>query len=237
MSNLKTAQDFYESGDYLEHNQSWHTEDSPWKAGNILKMIRKNNISPKSVCEVGCGAGEILRQMSREMPSDTEFYGYEISPQAFEMSKSRENEHTHFFLKDLLAEDPSVQFDMVMAIDVFEHVEDDFGFVRKLKERATHKIYHIPLDISVNGILQDKFMHGRKTVGHIHYYTKETALALLRDTGHEIVDHFYTADSLELPRKTFKSKVAKVPRKLMFDARPDLCVKLFGGFSLLVLAR
>ncbi|MFP4092009.1 MAG: class I SAM-dependent methyltransferase [Cyclobacteriaceae bacterium] len=237
MNNLKTSQQFYETGDYLEHNQSWHTEDSPWKAGNILKILKRNRIKPESICEVGCGAGEILRQMSLKLPKKTEFYGYEISPQAYEMSQSRENEHTHFFLKDLLAEDPSVRFDLVMAIDVFEHVEDDFGFVRKLKERGGYKIYHIPLDITVNGILQDKFMHGRKTVGHIHYYTKETALALLQDTGHEIIDWFYTADSLELPRKTFKSKVAKVPRKLLFGLRPDLTVKLFGGFSMMVLAR
>lgn len=237
MNDLKTSQQFYETGDYLEHNQSWHTEDSPWKAGNILKILKRNRIKPESICEVGCGAGEILRQMSLKLPKKTEFYGYEISPQAYEMSQSRENEHTHFFLKDLLSEDPSVRYDLVMAIDVFEHVEDDFGFVRKLKERGDYKIYHIPLDITVNGILQDKFMHGRKTVGHIHYYTKETALALLQDTGHEIIDWFYTADSLELPRKTLKSKVAKVPRKLMFGLRPDLAVKLFGGFSMMVLAR
>lgn len=232
-----TTQSFYETGDYLEHNQSWHTEDSPWKAGNILKILNRNQLQPKTVCEVGCGAGEILKQMSLGMSEDTQFYGYEISPQAFSMAQARENERTHFFLKDLLAEDPSVQFDLAMAIDVFEHVEDDFGFVRQLKERADYKIYHIPLDITVNGILQDKFMYGRKTVGHIHYYTKETALAILQDTGHEIIDHFYTADSLELPRKTLKSKVARIPRKLLYGLRPDLTVKLFGGFSLMVLAR
>lgn len=237
MSQLTTAQDFYETGEYLEHNQSWHTEDSPWKAGNILKIMLRNQLNPESICEVGCGAGEILRQMSMQLPSGKQFYGYEISPQAFEMSKSRENENIHFFLKDLLAEDESVSFDVVMAIDVFEHVEDDFGFVRKLKDRGKYKIYHIPLDISVNGLLQDKFMYGRKTVGHIHYYTKNTALAILEDTGHQIIDYFYTADSLELPRKTLKSKIAKVPRKLMYQFKPDLTVKIFGGFSLMVLAR
>jgi len=237
MSQTMTAQSFYETGDYLKHNESWHTEDSPWKASNILKILRRNQLQPQTVCEVGCGAGEILRQMSRELPDTTRYFGYEISPQAYEMSKDRENEQTSFYLRDLLEEDDSVRYDLVMSIDVFEHVEDDFGFVRKLKDRGEYKIYHIPLDISVNGILQDKFMYGRKTVGHIHYYTKETALAILEDTGHEIIDYFYTADSLELPRKTWKSKIAKIPRKLLFGTKPDLTVKLFGGFSLMVLAR
>ena len=227
----------YETGEYLKHNQTWHTEDSPWKAGNILRMLRKNLVEAHSVCEVGCGAGEILRQMSLKMPKDTQFYGYEVSPQAYEMTHERANDQLHFYLKDLLEEDPSVAYDVVMAIDVFEHVEDDFGFARRLRERGAYQIYHIPLDISVNGVLQNKFMVGRQTVGHIHYYTKDTALALLKDTGHEIVDYFYTADSLELPRKTLKSKIAKYPRKLVYRFNPDLTVKLFGGFSLLVLTK
>ena len=227
----------YETGEYLAHNESWHTEDSPWKARDILRMLRKNEINAKTVCEVGCGAGEILRQMSYHLPRDTQFHGYEISPQAYAMTHERASDRLHFYLKDLLEEDPSVTYDVVMAIDVFEHVENDFGFVRQLRPRGTYQIYHIPLDISVNGILQDKFMYGRKTVGHIHYYTKETALALLQDTGHQIIDYFYTPDSLELPRKTLKSKLAKYPRKLMYGIKPDLTVKLFGGFSLLVLTR
>ena len=234
MTNTNTI---YETGEYLKHNESWHTEDSPWKAGNIVKMIRQNHLQLDTVCEVGCGAGEILRQMSYQLPKHIRYEGYEISPQAYEMSQSRESENIHFHLADLLEEDPSVHFDLVMAIDVFEHVENDFGFVRQLRERATYKMYHIPLDISVNGVLQDKFMLGRETVGHIHYYTKNTALAILKDTGHEIIDYFYTADSLELPRKTLKSKIAKVPRKLIYRFNPDLTVKLLGGFSLLVLAR
>ncbi len=227
----------YETGEYLAHNESWHTEDSPWKARDILRILRKNLIEFDTVCEVGCGAGEILRQMSYKLPKTTQFHGYEISPQAYEMTHERASDRLHFYLKDLLEEDPSVTYDVVMAIDVFEHVEDDFGFVRQLRPRGTYQVYHIPLDISVNGILQDKFMYGRKTVGHIHYYTKETALALLQDTGHQIIDYFYTPDSLELPRKTMKSKLAKYPRKLLYSIKPDLTVKLFGGFSLLVLTR
>ena len=227
----------YETGEYLAHNETWHTEDSPWKAKDILRILKKNLVDAQTICEVGCGAGEILRQMSYKLPEDVQFHGYEISPQAYEMTQERANDRLHFYLKDLLEEDPSVTYDVVMAIDVFEHVEDDFGFVRKLRQRGEYQIYHIPLDISVNGVLQDKFMYGRKTVGHIHYYTKETALALLRDTGHQIVDYFYTPDSLELPRKTLKSKIAKYPRKLLYRVKPDLTVKLFGGFSLLVLTR
>lgn len=234
---INTQDSIYESGEYMQKNKDWHVSDSPWKAGNIYKIIQRNRLKYDSVCEVGCGAGEILRQLSYKMPEHVRFEGYEISPQAYELSKDRESDRIHFHLKDLLEEDASVTFDIVMAIDVFEHVEDSFSFLRKLRSRGKYHVFHIPLDITINGILQDKFMVGRNTVGHINYYTKETALATLEDCGYKIMDYFYTADSLELPRKTFKSKLAKFPRKLLFDVNQDFTVKLFGGFSLMVLAK
>jgi 2-polyprenyl-3-methyl-5-hydroxy-6-metoxy-1,4-benzoquinol methylase len=227
----------YETGEYLKKNQDWHVSDSPWKAGNIYKIIQRNKLDYKTVCEVGCGAGEILRQLSYKMPDDVKFEGYEISPQAYELSKSRETDRINFHLKDLLEEDKSVKYDITMAIDVFEHVEDSFSFLKKLRSRGKYHVFHIPLDITINGILQDKFMTGRNTVGHINYYTKETALATLEDCGYKIMDYFYTADSLELPRKTLKSKLAKMPRKLLFNVNEDFAVKLMGGFSLMVLAK
>jgi len=229
--------EIYESGTYLAQNKSWHTEDSPWKAKNIHKIIKRNNLSPGDVCEVGCGAGEILRQLSMKMDPEVRFFGYEISPQAYQLSLERETERIHFELADLLEEDENIKFDLVMAIDVFEHVEDYFGFLSRLRTRGKYKVFHIPLDININAIMQDKFMLGRKTVGHIHYFTKETALASLEETGYEIIDYFYTADSLELPRKTLKSRVAKVPRQVLFKMNPHFTVKLMGGFSMMVLTK
>ena len=64
---------------------------------------------------------------------------------------------------------------------------------------------------------------------------KETAIATLVDSGYEIIDFFYTAGSLDLPRKTFKSKMAVFPRKLMYKLNKDMAVRVLGGFSLLVL--
>ena len=66
---------------------------------------------------------------------------------------------------------------------------------------------------------------------------KETALATLVDSGYDIVDFFYTAGSLDLPTKTLRSKIAALPRKLMFKLNEDIAVKLLGGFSLLVLTK
>ncbi|MBD2523524.1 bifunctional 2-polyprenyl-6-hydroxyphenol methylase/3-demethylubiquinol 3-O-methyltransferase UbiG [Nostoc sp. FACHB-133] len=228
----------YEDGTYLQNHPTWHEEDSPWKAKQIAKIIKRNNLNPLTICEIGCGAGEILNSLQTEFSDKTSFYGYEISTNAFEICNSKSNKKLHFFLKDLLNEKEAI-FDLVMAIDVFEHVEEYFGFLRKLKEKGKYKLFHIPLDLSVQTVLRSSpILKDRLLYGHIHYFTKETALATLKDTGYEVLDYFYTCPCLELQnRGGWKSSLLNVPRKLLFSINQDLAVRILGRFSLLVLAK
>lgn len=226
----------YNDGTYLDNNPTWHEEDSLWKAKQVKAIIENNALSPNKICEVGCGAGEILNQLSN-IYLNKKFYGYEISSQAFELCQKKSKTNLNFFLQDLFEEN-AVHFDIVMAIDVFEHVEDYFGFLRKLKEKAKYKIFHIPLDLSVQTILRSSpIIKSRKSVGHIHYFTKETALETLKDAGYDIVDYFYTGGALELPNRGWKANLLKIPRKFAFAINKDLAVRILGGYSLLVLAK
>lgn len=230
------VKDIYKDGDYLIKNDGWHTEDSPWKATQIKKILDRNHIQPSSVCEIGCGAGEILNQLHAKLPPDIKYYGYEISPQAHAMALQREKEGLTFLLKDILEED--VFYDVALIIDVIEHVQDFYGFLQKVKNKATYKIFHIPLDLSVQTVWRSKpILKGRKQVGHIHYFTKETALAALEDMGYAIIDHFYTSGMVEIPGKSFQTKLLIWPRKLLFGIHQDFAARLLGGYSLMVLAK
>lgn len=223
------------NSEYLQNNPTWHTEDSPWKAKHILKMLGRNPIDVKSVVEVGCGAGEILNQLYSAMPGDVNFTGYDISGDAINFAKQREKERLKFKHENFLHIEESC--DLLLLIDVFEHVDDYLGFLRTCKTKAKYTLFHIPLDISVQAVWRNKLISERKTVGHLHYFTKETALATLADSGYEIVDLFFTAATLDLPRHTFLSKLAVFPRKLMFKINKDFAAKLLGGFSLLILTK
>lgn len=50
-------------------------------------MLRRNSIEPGSVREIGCGAGEILRELAHKLGGQVTFEGYDISPQAFAICK------------------------------------------------------------------------------------------------------------------------------------------------------
>lgn len=226
----------YQSGAYAERNPTYHVEDSAWKARQIFKMIERHHLAPRTICEVGCGAGEVLRQLQTMIAGETEFYGYEISPQAFTLCRERENERLHFFCEDLLASETN-RFDLLLSIDVFEHVEDYINFLRSLRPRAEYKIFHIPLDLSVQSVLRSRpIMLERELVGHLHYFTKETALAALKDTGYEVVDWFYTPGALANPRSLI-SRLANWPRRIFAHLNQDLTARILGGYSLLVLTR
>lgn len=227
----------YENGTYLKNNPTWHEEDSAWKTRQINKILTKNNVKPISVCEIGCGAGEILNCMTQSYGENVDFSGYEISPQAFSICKKKEKPNLKFHSQDLFLEE-NARFDVVMAIDVFEHVEDYFGFLRKLRPMGTYKVFHIPLDLSVQTVFRSEpIMKGRREVGHIHYFTKDTALATLNDTGYQVIDYAYTSGSLDLPNRGFRANLLKLPRRLLFSLKQDFAVRLLGGFSLMVLAR
>jgi cyclopropane fatty-acyl-phospholipid synthase-like methyltransferase len=236
MTDTGTNESIYQTGEYVEKNPTYHVEDSAWKAGQVLKMIEKHHLRPGSVCEVGCGAGEILKELQAHLPADTQFSGYEISPQAFALCQDRANDRLEFFCEDFLTTEPKA-FDLLLCLDVIEHVEDYFGFLRGLREKGGYKVFHIPLDMSVQGVWRRQpILRVREQAGHLHYFMKETALATLHEAGYEVIDWFYTGGAIANPQSV-KAKLARWPRKLLSAVNPDLVVRMLGGYSLLVLAK
>jgi ubiquinone/menaquinone biosynthesis C-methylase UbiE len=220
-------------GAYIKKHPSWHAEDSAWKAKRIMQLIARNGLRFSSVCDVGCGAGEISRILAASFPS-AQFTGFEISPDAFVFCQAKSTSNLHY--ENAQAFESGRSFDVAMAIDVFEHVDDYFGFVRNMRNISKYQIYHIPLDLSAQALLRrEPLQKVRETVGHIHYFSKDTALATLKDTGHEIVDWFYTKSAIELSTTSILRKLAAGPRAAVFAVFPDFAVRTLGGFSMMVL--
>lgn len=226
----------YTTGKYLENNPGWHTGDSAWKSQQILRMMRKHNVQPATVCEVGCGAGEILSQLHKEMPA-SHLTGYEISPQAYELCAARQTDGLRFVLGDLL--ETQERFDLLLCIDVFEHIPNYLSFLERLRDHAGRFIFHIPLDLSLLTILRpNRLLKGRYGVGHLHLFTYELALAVLKDTGYEVVDSFFTAGGLELEKNQRQTRtvLANLPRRILGGFSHRFAARILGGYSLLVLA-
>jgi hypothetical protein len=230
------APNVYVSGEHLEKNPDWHVYASSWKARHVLQMLKSQQLSPQTIGEVGCGAGEVLRQLQLNMDPRCIFSGYDISPQAIELARSRQNPRLHVKLADIL-EEPDAYFDLLLILDVVEHVEDYFAFLRNLKPLAHDKIFNFPLDLSVQSLVRaDGLMMRRRTYGHLHYFTKDLILQSLADEGYEVIDSFYAPFGLDFP-VGWKGRVIRWPRMLLSAISQDFAARLLGGFSLFVLAR
>jgi Methyltransferase domain len=180
--------------------------------------------------------GLVLEELQPYLPADCVCWGYDISPEALAMCANRGNKNLRFRLFDIRKEDCDSVFDLLFMLDVFEHVEDYIGLVRAVRSKAKQKLFHIPLDLSVQAVLRKKGLILRRDQhAHLHYFTKETALRTLTDVGYKIVDYFYTPRCIELG-DLFVQKMARIPRKISFAVLPDLTVRVLGGYSLLIRA-
>ncbi len=225
----------YAEGGYLDANPTWHAEDSAFKTGELVALLQRRDLRPARVLDVGCGAGEVLRQLRPHLDADATLVGYDVSPQAIERARTLGGDGITFHRGDATTEAPH-DFDLVLAFDVFEHVEDYFGFLRRVRTLGTHKVFHIPLELTASAALRGApLMRARQKVGHIHHFSRDTALATLEDCGYRILEATYTAGAFATARH-LRTRLANVPRRGLFRVAPDLTVRLLGGFSLLVLA-
>jgi len=231
-----SRQTLYVDGEYLARNPGWHAEESGWKARQVLRMLSQNNVTPKTICDVGCGVGEVLKQLQAGLASECRFWGYDVSPQAIDLAQTRASDTIRFEIANFEQAGDKF-FDLILVLDVIEHLPDYFSFLQMLKARSRYKIFHIPLDLSVQTIFRKNALLKRRDMyEHIHYFTKETALRTLADSGYEVLDSFYTPRSIDFGLSPGQM-LLKLPRKLLFVLHEDFAARLLGGFSLLVLTR
>ncbi|SRR5258707_11267814 len=239
--------ELYASPDYLKNNPDWHVGASPWKASVMLQAIKRNDLHPRSVCEIGCGAGEILRILQANLDQGCDFRGYDIASAAIALAKERENELLHFSLGDV-REDRNYFCDLILIIDTLEHFENCFELLRDIKPKSTYKIFQLPLDISVRSVLGNKLPEYRHATGHLHFFTKDIALEVVRDAGYEILDAFYAIEPFRgigikpypFPLDQIRTVVRalqRLPLLALYALHKDFAARVFGNWKLIVLAK
>jgi len=232
---LKRPDAQYTSGEYLRDNPSWDIEDSPWKAQKVVEMLSGAGLSPASVCEVGCGAGGVLASLRSAYPN-VDLFGFDIAPDAAGFWEDHGNLDIHFQVGDFFNLNRK-RYDLLLALDVIEHVVDPWTFLERLKPWSEHILLHFPLDLSAQNILRETpVLEARRKVGHIHYFTKNLALELLNEAGYRIDQWSYSGLARSGPRSSWRSRLALLPRVLAYALNKDAGVRLLGGETLFVLA-
>ena len=156
---------------------------------NRLVIENLTLIEPRKNLEIACSPGVLLGEMSRNF----ECVGIEVdSKYKHEIEKYSNGSALHFgFFPEITKEWDSSQFSNIIALDVFEHIEDSKGFLRecnRLMVKGGHLIIQSPI-ILTDGQMDDKMFNGLE---HIWIYGIEDMKALLIENGfiiHDIQRH------------------------------------------------
>jgi cyclopropane fatty-acyl-phospholipid synthase-like methyltransferase len=226
----------YNDSSYLRNNPDWHEKDASFKAEQILKLLRMVPGSILKIAEVGCGSGQILVELSNRLPEQITFYGFDISKDAFNIAKTKETTRITIRLLDLVDEsEENYFFDVLLVIDVLEHIDNYFKFLDGIVKKGKYTIFHIPLDLSVWSLFREKMLiESKERVGHIHNFTEDFIKRILEDYGFRILFQTYTGPIFEM--KTLKENIINKTRNLLFKINKRFASKSIGGYSILLLA-
>lgn len=220
--------ELYEDESYA----GWHTDDEPWKASTITRFLGHHLPKCESIADIGCGTGGVISGVKELMPK-TRVSGYEVAPVAVAKAKLAHPD-IEFFVGFPEPED----FELIMMIDVVEHVEDCWKLVRDAHNCAPYLLVHIPLELNASTAVRPQSLaSSRRVLGHIHHFSAESACALLSDCGYAIVASEITAATVELPADSMKRRIARGPRSIGKLISPRITARLLGGFEILILAK
>ncbi|MFE3846710.1 class I SAM-dependent methyltransferase [Flavobacterium sp. LB3P45] len=228
----------YKEGTYFQ-DPNRHSEDAIYKVEAIKKILfsylKKNNIQLSSYADVGCGSGEIIKLLGKELKLNFQtlevLKGFDVAPHVEKL----EDDHVDFLWQDFTKSNE--KFDLVTLNDVFEHVVNPISFLTEVGKRAKYVVMHIPLEdcLSVNV----RNLQKRKIVdpGHLIFLNINSAINLITFSGLKIVDYQYSVESINAPSNnlTILQKIAYPFKYILLKSNPYLYSRIFG-ISLIIIA-
>jgi SAM-dependent methyltransferase len=231
-----TIDNQYQTGEYWDKNPTFHEEDADFKVANAIAMLERNGISPDDILDVGTGSGKHAYLLSERYEVPT--VGLDMSARAIDHARQRYSRpDLDFHVADIK------QYSSVAHVgfmfDVFEHIEDYMGFLRSASPNSEYWVFNIPIDMNALSIVRGRYLDDRARVGHLHYFSKASALATLEDCGYEIIEwEFANVVKHQLKNQfSMKGLLAAFPRLALYKLSQSFAVNLLGGASLSVLCK
>jgi len=150
-----------------------------------------------SVFEFGCGAGTFIRTLADAYPHLL-CRGFDVDIEAIKRAKQQSAPRNLSFDRHM----PKTEFDLVFAVDVFEHVDDlseSMANIWKIVKPGGVLLFHMPLEKC--GVYRIGWLRRIKDLysEHQHHYDLPTVLRAARDAGYEIEDvmnHYHLVSGL-----------------------------------------
>ena len=155
------------------------------------------------------------------------------------MAKKNNETNIDFYCENYFHSSSYKKTDLIICADVYEHIEDYIGFLKKLVTGGEFFLFNIPLDVCLRSLLDNRvFSENYKNAGHLHFYNKHVAKLILNHCNYEIIDTIYAKSFLtHVKIDSIKKMIYYIPMKFFDLINEDLSASLFGHYSLVVLAK
>ncbi len=219
--------------EYLKLNKDLHDSDFHTKSSAVLSILPKG-FKPDSIIDIACGSGKILIEIAKRLGSK-DVVGVDISRKIIDIARQNDSEGVVEWLPLSIFDYQRTGFDLVLAIDIVEHVENDKELLDRILSLGKLAVIKVPIeDNPINRFIMwatckkiDPWKETERKYGHIHHYSLKSFIQLLEASGASVEKIEY----LHLPKrsKAFWEVLRVLILPLWFISRKAY-IKFNGGF-------
>ena len=188
-----STREFYEAGYALadpaeaERMGRWRAIGARSKAAHVRALLRRADLKPATIAEIGCGDGSLLAELSRLATVD----GFELSANAAAQARARNvaRRVETFDGEHVPARDG--EYDVAVLSHVLEHVPDPLPLLTEAARIAPHVIVEVPLEDN-RSARRPAARRLSEAAGHLHAWNRADVRRLVGSAGlsprHELTD-------------------------------------------------
>jgi SAM-dependent methyltransferase len=144
----------------------------------LLRLILKLQV--RTILDVGCGSGDNLAALSQAIPA-LRLTGVDVSPEALALAAQRVP-RAELRRLDVQSERLSERYDLVMAIQVIEHLPDDVSALSNMAQMAKRWV--------VITTMRGRMRPSERAIGHFRNYSDGDLQRKAASAGLEVTDIF-----------------------------------------------
>ncbi|MBW8855279.1 MAG: class I SAM-dependent methyltransferase [Bradyrhizobium sp.] len=184
----------------------WRALSARTKADHVVALLRRAGVRPRTLVEIGCGAGSLLAELAARGVAP-ELAGFDLSAAAIDIARGHDLPGVRFEVFDG-ARVPVAErtYDVAVLSHVLEHVPEPAALLAEAARVASWVLVEVPLERNRSAARPAKREEAAR-IGHIQFFDRDTVRALCAGAGLAIRAEL--ADPLGLAHHAFGADGAR----------------------------
>jgi SAM-dependent methyltransferase len=169
----------------------WRRKGAKYKAGNIVAVCK--SISIRSVVEIGCGTGDVLRELSNHKFADS-YAGTDVSMSALTAARGKlGDKYFGGFVSDATKLPlPDEAYSVAILSHVLEHLDQPARAAEEASRVADFVVVEVPTEKVATNLIRKTFLRreyaSASEAGHVQFWSSRSFVKFLQnDCGLEIL--------------------------------------------------